>query len=87
MNSKGDPEFWQLYRRLPVEVRAQAQAAYAMFALNPRHPSLHFKCIDEEEQTYSARVGLKYRVLGTLRGEDISWFWIGSHGDYDKLLS
>jgi hypothetical protein len=35
---------------------------------------------------YSARVNLDYRVLGILDGEEIAWFWIGSHADYDKLL-
>ena len=86
MNSQGDPEFWRLYRRLPIHIRRQARAAYAMFAISPYHPSLHFKCVDTEEQTYSARVGLHYRVLGTLQGAEILWFWIGSHSEYDRLL-
>jgi hypothetical protein len=31
-------------------------------------------------------VGLGHRVLGQLDGEDIVWFWIGTHAEYDKLL-
>ena len=27
-----------------------------------------------------------YRALGQIDGDDIVWFWIGSHAEYDKLL-
>jgi len=27
------------------------------------------------------------RAVGVLDGDEIIWYWIGSHGDYDKLLS
>jgi hypothetical protein len=33
------------------------------------------------------RVGLAYRALGVRDGDDMIWFWIGSHGDYDQVLS
>ncbi len=32
------------------------------------------------------KVGIGWRVLGTVEGDCITWFWIGSHNDYDKLL-
>ena len=35
---------------------------------------------------YSVRVTLGFRALGLLEGEEITWFWIGSHADYDRLL-
>ena len=28
-----------------------------------------------------------YRAVGMLKNEAIVWFWIGSHADYDRLLS
>jgi len=31
-------------------------------------------------------VGIHYRALGIGIEEDIVWFWIGSHADYDKLI-
>jgi hypothetical protein len=34
----------------------------------------------------SVRVGLAYRALGVRDTEEIIWFWIGSHADYDQLL-
>ena len=36
---------------------------------------------------YSVRISLEYRALGIRAGEEIVWFWIGSHGNYDKLVS
>ena len=37
--------------------------------------------------TFSARVGISYRVTATLDGDTVVWFWIGSHAEYDKLLA
>jgi hypothetical protein len=27
-----------------------------------------------------------YRAVGIVEAEEIVWFWIGSHADYDKVL-
>jgi len=35
---------------------------------------------------YSARIGLGYRTLGIVAANDVTWFWIGSHADYNKLI-
>jgi len=35
---------------------------------------------------YRARVGLHYRALGLPRPEGVHWFWIGTYGEYDKLV-
>jgi hypothetical protein len=32
------------------------------------------------------RVGLHHRALAVESGEDVIWFWIGSHAEYDTLL-
>jgi hypothetical protein len=32
------------------------------------------------------RVGLNYRAVGVRDGQDVIWFWIGSHAEYDKLI-
>jgi hypothetical protein len=31
-------------------------------------------------------VGIGYRALGQLGGDEIVWFWIGPHSEYDKML-
>jgi hypothetical protein len=87
MNSYLLPQFVTLYRKLPESVWRQARQAYGLFAENPHHPSLRFRRVHPTLPVYSARVGLRYRAVGILRGDDISWFWIGSHAEYDTLLS
>ena len=33
------------------------------------------------------RIGRGWRALGLLESVTFTWFWIGSHADYDRLLS
>jgi hypothetical protein len=73
--------------RLPEEVRQQAARAYALWRANPYHPSLQFKRVAARHPIYSARVGLGYRVLGLWEGETVTWYWIGTHAEYDALLA
>lgn len=87
MNSFLLPEFLTLHRALPEQVRQQARQAYALFRQDPHHPSLRFRQVHPSRPIFSARVGLHYRVVGVRDGEDIFWFWIGSHSEYDRLLS
>jgi hypothetical protein len=58
-----------------------------MFAKNPQHPSLQFKQVHPSRPIFSARVALGYRALGVRDGDDLIWFWVGSHADYDQLLA
>jgi hypothetical protein len=68
---------------LPAEIRELADRNYEILTSNPNHGSLHFKKIGV---LWSVRVGLHYRALATEVGDDLVWFWIGSHAEYDKLL-
>ncbi|MCX7783401.1 MAG: hypothetical protein N2318_07110 [Meiothermus sp.] len=79
-------EFFEHYRKLPENVRKQARAAFKLWQDNPFHRSLNFKEVHAAEGIWSARVGRNYRVLGLRDAEEITWFWIGSHSDYDNLL-
>jgi hypothetical protein len=29
---------------------------------------------------------LGYRALGLLKGDTVTWFWIGTHDEYERLL-
>lgn len=87
MNSFLLPEFLVLYRALPEAVRQQARQAYAFFQQDPHHPSLRFRQVHPVRPIFSARVGLHYRAVGVREGNDIFWFWIGSHAEYDRLLN
>jgi hypothetical protein len=48
---------------------------------------LRFKLVHPSKPIYSVRAGLGYRALALRDKEDLIWFWIGSHSDYDKLLA
>lgn len=87
MKSTTLPSFWTRYRQLSSPVRESARKAYQLWAENPFHPSLHFKCIDNEEAIWSVRITRSYRALGVLEGNTVTWFWIGSHGDYEQFYS
>jgi hypothetical protein len=82
--------FWKLFDALPDEVQRQAVRAYTIWRADPSHRSLQFKCISERHQAYSVRVGIHWRAIGYREsgpGEDVvTWFWIGSHADYDRLV-
>jgi hypothetical protein len=86
MNSFTSRRFREAYANLPEPVRQQARRAYRLFRRDPSHPGLNLKKVDHENDVYSVRVGRGYRALGRLDGSDMVWFWIGPHGQYDKLI-
>jgi hypothetical protein len=86
VRSRATPRFWAAYRELPPEIQDLARKAYRLFRENPAHPSLHFKKVHDRDPVYAARVSLGYRAVGLLEDEEITWFWIGSHAEYDRLL-
>jgi hypothetical protein len=87
VKSRTIEQFRKALADLPHQVQNQARQAYRQFQQNPEHRSLRFKPIHAVLPIYSARVGKGYRALGQRDEKGIVWFWIGSHADYDKLLS
>ena len=85
MKSKRTKRFHKLFDQLPLPIQEQAREAYELFKQNPYHPSLHFKRIDPQEPIYSVRISRSYRAVGLMEGDNITWYWIGSHADYDHL--
>ena len=87
MTSHTTREFRDLLTAMPAQVQKQARDAYAIFQQNPSHPGLRFKQVNAgPPAVYSARVSIGYRALATVDGDEVVWFWIGSHADYDRLL-
>ncbi len=87
MQSSTTAEFWSCYRALPEDVREKARQSYRLWRADVRHPSLHFKRVHQTEPIFSVRVGRRYRAVGTLLEQDhILWYWIGTHGEYDKII-
>jgi len=87
MKSNTLPSFWAAYRSLNKGVKRQAKKGYRLWSENPFHPSLHFKCVNTEEDVWSVRISRGYRALGIMEGETITWFWAGSHKDYERFFS
>jgi hypothetical protein len=54
---------------------------------NPNHPSLQFKPVKNWAGVYSVRITLDYRALAFASGNTVTWFWIGSHSEYDGLIN
>jgi len=83
VNHFASPEFWQAYQELPADIRKLADRSFQQLKENPRRPSLNLK---PAGKYWSVRVGLHYRALGVRRQDDLIWFWIGSHAEYDTLI-
>lgn len=86
MISHTTEKFRKAFAELPADVQKQARQAYRLFIENPQHPSLRFKPIHPNRPIYSARVGIDYRAVGIKDENEIIWYWIGSHAEYDKLI-
>ena len=56
MKSATLPSFWRAYQSLEARVKRSTRKAYRLWTQNPFHPSLHFKCINRQEDVWSVRV-------------------------------
>lgn len=86
MKSGITDEFIACFERLPMRVRRVARKNYRTWKANPAHPSLEFKRVGRKSPIYSIRVGLGWRALGLLEDGEITWVWIGSHAEYDRII-
>lgn len=89
MNSRITDDFRDTFGDLPESVREVARKNYKLWLQNPAHPGLQFKRVHNTEPLYSVRVGRGWRVLGLLDAatDTMTWFWIGSHDEYDRLIA
>ena len=83
MKHLAGPSFWEFYERLPDSIQELADKNFELLKADPNHPSLHLK---KAGKYWSARVEIKYRVLGVDADEGVLWFWIGPHAEYDKIV-
>jgi hypothetical protein len=86
VRSRTSPAFRRRLRELPESVQHAARRAYERFRDDPAHPGLQFKRIRTRRTLVSARITDDYRALGEVRTDEIVWFWIGPHHEYDKLI-
>ena len=84
MRHIASPSFWACYENLPTNVQNLADRSFKLLKANTKHPSLHLKKVGKY---YSVRVGKKHRSLAVEMEDGLLWFWIGTHAEYDKLIS
>ncbi len=87
MTSQLTDDFHKFSRNLPNRIQQQARKNYKRWKQNPFHPSLEFKQVHQVKPIYSVRVSIGWRALGLKQGNKVTWFWIGSHADYNKLIA
>ena len=73
-----------MFDRVPQDVQDLARENYKLLKANPSHPSLRFMKVGEY---WSVRVGRGYRALATEIADGYLWGWIGSHAEYDRIIS
>ena len=84
MRSRASGKFWRLYSQLPPEIQRLADKNYRLWMADHWHPSLHFKKVNDY---WVARVGENYRAVGIEAGGTVTWFWIGPHDEYERLIN
>ncbi len=84
MKSSTTPDFWTSYASLPGAVKKRARTVYRLWRNNPRYPSLQFK---KAGGVCAIRIGSGYQALALLKENTFYWFWIGTHDEYERLLS
>lgn len=86
MRSIATRRFWNLFSTLPSDIQNLAVKNYKLWRQNPSHPSLHFRRLKGSEDRFTVRIGDHYRALGRLSLGTVTWVWIGTHSEYDKLM-
>ena len=83
MKHHANARFWAAYDALPCKVQMSADKSFDLLKSNPHHPSLNLERVN---RYWSARIGLAHRALAVRDGDDLIWFWIGEHGEYERLI-
>jgi hypothetical protein len=77
--------FWQLFQALPLEAKDLAIKTYRLWRKNPSHPSLHYRHLKGSPDRFTVRIGKHYRAIGLHSKDTVTWVWIGTHAEYDRL--
>jgi hypothetical protein len=77
------PSFWNCYQTLPKSVRELADKNYELLKL-----TLHTRLCISRRLESTALSELVYSTEHWLskQADDLLWFWIGPHSEYDKLI-
>jgi len=86
VRSQASQRFWRLFNDLPENIQGIAEKSYHLWRTNPSHPSLRFRRLEGREDIVTVRIGSHYRALGIMDADSVTWVWIGTHADYDRLI-
>jgi len=84
MNSHTTKSFRDALKALSGEARKQAREAYEQFQDNPFSPGLNFEEVNARKHIWSVRITRTIRALGIRDHDEITWYWIGTHREYEK---
>ena len=73
-----------LENKLPVEIRRSVAKQFQLLQTNQSHPSLRFKKVSDR---WSLRITYNYRALGYRDVNTITWYWVGTHAEYERQIS
>lgn len=89
--SRRTDSYKKLLEKLPLDIQKACQETFESWKRDPS--SLKMKALTQlSNEAYSAEINLRYRALGfKSKGEDgktnYTWFWVGSHEDYNKVIA
>ena len=86
MKSQASQRFWRLFHDLPEDIQRLAEKNYDLWKNDPSHPPLRFRRLEGREDLVTIRIGDHYLALGIMDGGRVTWVWIGTHADYDRLI-
>ena len=78
-----DNNFRKLFNALPSNIQSKVVKKFEYLITIALPPSLQFKKVAGR---WSIRIDLNYRALGKEINGTISWYWVGQHSEYDKIL-
>ncbi len=78
-----DPDFEEYRAELPQDIRKRVPEKFELLRQNPTHRSLRFKKV---RSLWSVRISRGYRALAREEAGAYVWYWIGTHGEYEKRI-
>jgi len=87
VNSVITVRFRKTYAGLPEHIQKIAIKAFRTWKEDMYHPGIQYKQVHKTKPIYSVRITLSYRAIEVKEKNTLIWFWIGTHAEYDKLIS
>ncbi|MEI9961141.1 MAG: hypothetical protein WDM76_08475 [Limisphaerales bacterium] len=84
MNNLTSPRYWRHYNALPPEIQKVADKKFPAFRTES---AASFASLERKKpELWSVRVGSGHRALARQLDNNLIWFWIGPHDEYERLL-